>query len=95
MRQADDAAALDQRQAAVADAGLKALIPLDGTGDGKVDEKGVGNRFPAGRPFLDYVLSAVAEAGFRRVCLVIGPEQEAIRHYYAEEVAAERLRLPP
>jgi len=72
MRQRDAAAALDGRQSAVADAGIKALIPLD-------------------RPFLDYVLAAAAEAGYRRACLVIGPEQEAIRRYYTEEVAAERL----
>jgi glucose-1-phosphate thymidylyltransferase len=89
MRQANDAVALDQRQTAAADSGIKALIPLDERGHGN----GVGNRFTPGRPFLDYVLSAVAEAGFRRVCLVIGPEQEAIRHYYTERVAAERLRF--
>ena len=44
--------------------------------------------FSCTRPFLDYVLSAAAEAGYRRVCLVIGPEQEAIRRYYGGEVAA-------
>ena len=77
------------RQAAAADAGIKALIPLEGTEDGK----GASNRFSPARPFLDYVLSAAAEAGFHRVCLVIGPEQEAIRHYYTERVAAERLRF--
>jgi dTDP-glucose pyrophosphorylase len=72
MRRSDDAAALDGRQTAVADTGIKALIPI-------------------GRPFLDYVLSAAADAGYRRVCLVIGPEQEAIRRYYTDEVAAQRL----
>ena len=35
MRRADDAAALDRRQAAAADAGIKALIPLDGQKPGK------------------------------------------------------------
>jgi len=38
---------------------------------------------PVGRPFLDYVLSALADAGFTRACLVIGPEHAAIRDYYA------------
>ncbi|MCC6126556.1 MAG: nucleotidyltransferase family protein [Pirellulales bacterium] len=35
-----------------------------------------------GRPFLDYVLADLADAGYRRVCLVIGPEHEEIRNYY-------------
>jgi glucose-1-phosphate thymidylyltransferase len=35
-----------------------------------------------GRPFLDYVLADLAEAGYRRVCLVIGPEHKEIRDYY-------------
>ena len=72
MRRSDAAAQVDGRQAAVAEAGIKALIPID-------------------RPFLDYVLSAAADAGYRHVCLVIGPEQEAIREYYGGKVAAEKL----
>lgn len=72
MRRSDAAVALDGRQAAVADSGIKAMIPI-------------------GRPFLDYVLSAAAEAGYRRACLVIGPEQDAIRRYYTREAAAQRL----
>lgn len=35
-----------------------------------------------GRPFLDYVLSALADAGFTEICLVIGPEHDIIRDYY-------------
>ena len=85
MRRADDAVGLAQRQAAAADAGIKALIPLDG--------ESPGNARSASRPFLDYVLSAAAEAGFRHVCLVIGPEQAAIRRYYSEQATAERLRF--
>ena len=72
MRRNDAAAAIEGRQAAAADAGMKAMIPI-------------------GRPFLDYVLSAAAEAGYRHVCLVIGPEHDAIREYYGGQVAAERL----
>jgi dTDP-glucose pyrophosphorylase len=71
MRRNDGNAQIDGRQAAVAEAGIKALIPID-------------------RPFLDYVLSAAADAGYRHACLVIGPEQEAIREYYSK-VAAEKL----
>jgi len=44
-----------------------------------------------GRPFLDYVLSAAADAGYRRACLIIGPEQEAVRKYYGEEIEPSRL----
>lgn len=37
---------------------------------------------PIGRPFLDYVLSALADAGFREACLVIGPEHQRVRAHY-------------
>lgn len=47
----------------------------------------------ADRPFLDYVLSVVADAGYRRICLVVGPEQQAIRDYYACEVPLRRLSI--
>ncbi len=74
MRKADGEAALDAKQAAMADTGIKAMISI-------------------GRPFLDYVLSAAADAGYRQVCLIIGPEQEAIRKYYGGEIALERLSV--
>ena len=74
MRRADTSAVLDDRQAAVAGTGVKALIPI-------------------GRPFLDYVLSALATAGYRRVCLVVAPEHEAIRRYYEEEALPARIHI--
>lgn len=40
---------------------------------------------PFGRPFLDYQLAALAEAGFARATLVIGPEHGAVRIYYREQ----------
>jgi dTDP-glucose pyrophosphorylase len=40
------------------------------------------------RPFLDYVISALADAGITEVVLVIGPEHHAVREYYAS--GAER-----
>jgi len=64
---------LDAAQSAAADAGLKAMIPID-------------------RPFLDYALSSFADAGLREVCLVVGPEHDAIREYYSR-VATSRLRI--
>jgi dTDP-glucose pyrophosphorylase len=74
MRQASASAALDARQAAAADTGVKALLPV-------------------GRPFLDYVLSALADAGYRRVCLVVGPEHDAVRDYYGRQVQPKRLKI--
>jgi glucose-1-phosphate thymidylyltransferase len=65
MRREEADAALDANQAAMADAGIKALIPI-------------------GRPFLDYVLSGLADAGYRRVCLIVAPEHDAIRRHYDE-----------
>lgn len=37
---------------------------------------------PIGRPFLDHVLSALADGGITDVCLVIGPTHDAVRDYY-------------
>ena len=74
MRRDDSAAELDERQAAAADTGVKAMIPI-------------------GRPFLDYVLSNIADAGYRRVCLVIGPDHDAVRHYYGQEIEPRRLSI--
>lgn len=74
MRRRDGSAVLPQQQAAVADTGVKALIPIR-------------------RPFLDYVLSAAAEAELRRVCLVVGPEHDALRDYYGRQVQPKRLTV--
>jgi glucose-1-phosphate thymidylyltransferase len=63
MRAQDDGAALTAEQAAAAETGVKALVPI-------------------GRPFLDHVLSELADAGFDRACLVIGPEHDAVRAHY-------------
>ena len=74
MRRTDGGAALDVRQAAVAETGVKALIPI-------------------GRPFLDYVLSALADAGFRRACLVVGPQHDALRQRYLDELKLQRISV--
>lgn len=37
---------------------------------------------PIGRPFLDYVVAGLADAGYADVCLVIGPEHELVREHY-------------
>ncbi|MGE5278234.1 MAG: sugar phosphate nucleotidyltransferase [Acidobacteriota bacterium] len=74
MRREDEAASLDPAQAAMAQKGIKALIPI-------------------GRPFLDYVLSAIADAGYEETCLVIGPEHGAVRDYYTVESPPRRIHV--
>ena len=74
MRKADDHAAVDARQAAVADQGVKAMIPI-------------------GRPFLDYALSAYADAGLTDVCLIIGPSHHNVREYYEQPGLLHRVRV--
>jgi glucose-1-phosphate thymidylyltransferase len=73
MRKADQTAALDREQMAVADAGIKAMIPI-------------------GRPFMDYALSALADAGYSEACLIIGPEHQVVRDYYREN-PTKRIRM--
>jgi glucose-1-phosphate thymidylyltransferase len=46
-----------------------------------------------GRPFLDYVLSALADAGYTRACLVIGPEHENVREYFGVQSPPRRIRV--
>jgi dTDP-glucose pyrophosphorylase len=65
MRAEDPSAVLSPEQQRAADAGSKAMIPLNG------------------RPFLDYILSALADAGIRDVGLVVAPQHESLREYYA------------
>ena len=47
---------------------------------------------PIGRPFLDYALSACADAGLTDVCLIVGPGASATRTYY-ERVETRRLGI--
>jgi len=77
MQAPDAGATLSAAQQAAADAGAKVLMPV---GDG------------APRPFLDYVLSALADAGCTEACLVVAPDHEALRARYASGPGA-RLRL--
>jgi len=75
MRAADPSASLTSDQARAANAGNKAMMPVNG------------------RPFLDYVLSSVADARLTDVALVVAPEHDAMRRYYEEEERASRLRI--
>ena len=82
-RRMREGAAVELRsdQAAAADAGVKAMMPLGRDGD------------PVARPFLDFVLSAIADAGYRSTCLVVGPDHETIRRYYAATSRPARLAV--
>jgi dTDP-glucose pyrophosphorylase len=75
MRAADPSARLSAEQQRAADAGLKAMIPLNG------------------RPFLDYILSALADAGIRDAGLIVAPEHRALRHYYDTDSPPSRIRV--
>ena len=77
MRRENPTVDLDTAQERIAATGVKALIPIE----------------RLKRPFLDYVLTAVAAAGYDRVCLVIGPEHCELRRYYGEELHCERLQI--
>ena len=46
-------------------------------------DSGMKAMIPFGRPFLDFVLSGLADAGYGRACIVIGPEHSAVREHYA------------
>jgi glucose-1-phosphate thymidylyltransferase len=74
MRAASSQAHLSPSQEAVAETGLKAMMPFK-------------------RPFLDYSLSALADAGFEEACLVIGAEHDAVRTYYVVTAPPKRVRV--
>jgi dTDP-glucose pyrophosphorylase len=46
-----------------------------------------------GRPFLDYVLSALADAGIVDVTLVIGPEHDRVRDYFTTIAPPRRVAV--
>lgn len=78
---AGDDARLTAEQKRAADAGAKAMIAIASDGGGNT------------RPFLDYVVSALADAGCTDICLVIGPEHHEMRTYYQAAAAAPGARV--
>lgn len=77
--------------------GTRMRRPASGTGideaQARAAESGVKGMIPIGRPFLDYVISGLADAGFREVCLVIGPEHDVVREHYTTHLVPERVRI--
>jgi dTDP-glucose pyrophosphorylase len=69
-----------------------AAAALDDTQSSAADS-GLKGMIPIGRPFLDYVISALADAAIKDVCLVIGPEHQRMRDYYGGEVELTRIRV--
>ena len=68
-----------------------ARSPLD-TAQAAAASSGLKAMIPVGRPFLDYVLSALVDAGFQQACLVIGPEHAVVRKYYTR-VCPTRIEI--
>src|SRR5690606_6155505 len=75
MRRDDTAATLDPRQAQVASAGLKTMIPD-----------------ASGRPFIEHIISSLADAGVRSVILVVAPDADPIRTHF-EANPTSRVQL--
>ena len=75
--QRDDGTALPTEAKVAASAGAKGMMPVG----------------PAGRPFLDYVLSALGDAGIANIVLVVAPEHEAMRDHYSGAGAPSRLAI--
>ncbi len=65
---------------------------LDETQQNAADT-GVKAMIPVGRPFLDYSLSALADAGIQDVCLIIGPEHNAVIDYYTGPGTPNRVQV--
>jgi glucose-1-phosphate thymidylyltransferase len=75
MRATDPNARLTADQVRAADAGMKAMMPLNG------------------RPFLDYVLSTLADAGIDRIALVVAPDHAAVQDHYTRAAPPRRVHL--
>jgi glucose-1-phosphate thymidylyltransferase len=75
MRAPDSSVALMPEQQRAADAGIKAMMPVNG------------------RPFLDFILSSLADAGIQRVALVVAPDHAALRRYYEIDAPPKRVHV--
>lgn len=82
-----DGSTLDLAQASAADAGAKGMMPVAGA-----QPVGVIGVAP-GRPFIEYVLSALADAGVTEVVLVVGAEHSTIREYLTRTAVPQRVAV--
>jgi glucose-1-phosphate thymidylyltransferase len=57
-------------------------------------EHGAKGMMPLGaRPFLDYVLSALADAGIEETTIVVSPDASEMREYFTSTAPPERVRV--
>jgi len=56
-------------------------------------DAGLKGMIPIDRPFLDYVIAELADAGITTVVLVIGPDHDAIRTHYTHTAPPTRVQL--
>jgi glucose-1-phosphate thymidylyltransferase len=56
-------------------------------------DAGVKGLIPVGRPFLEYVISALADAGIRDVVLVVGPESATLRDHFTRLAPPTRTTI--
>ena len=67
--------------------------PALNEGQARAAGSGMKAMMPVGRPFLDYTVSALADAGIRHVCIVVGPHHQSIREHYSGLSTPSRLRV--
>jgi glucose-1-phosphate thymidylyltransferase len=72
-----DGTTLGAVERATAESGQKGMMPMDA----------------GGRPFLDYALSALADAGVDEVVLVVGPQPGPLRSRYTTDAPPARLAV--
>jgi dTDP-glucose pyrophosphorylase len=76
---------MDKAVILAAGRGTRMQRPHDSAGldsqQSEVARSGLKAMMPVGRPFIDYVLSGLADAGYRRACLITGPAHEGLRKH--------------
>lgn len=65
---------------------------LDATESAAADS-GVKGLIPVGHPFLDYLISALADAGCTEVCIVIAPGRSSLRERYTTQMVPKRISV--
>jgi len=86
MQAADRDVALTEDQAAAADAGIKAMMPLS-------IEASAASELRHSPPFLDFSLSALGDAGFTDICIIVAPGDREIRDRYSRAAIPTRFRV--
>lgn len=56
-------------------------------------DSGMKGMIPIKRPFLEYVLSALADAGVRNVVLVLGPDHDLVRRHFSVNAVPSRVQV--